>query len=59
MGLRQKKCVEFDAIFFHVLKMTSIITILSLASVEGLHLEHLDVKTIFLHGDLVEEDIYM
>jgi len=54
MGLRQKKFVEFDEIFFHVLKMTSIITILSLASVEGLHLEQLDVKTVFLHGDLVE-----
>ena len=54
MVLCQKKFVEFDEIFFHVLKMTSIITILSLASVEGLHLEQLDVKTVFLHGDLVE-----
>ena len=54
MGLRQKKCTKFDEIFFGVLKMTSIITILSLVSVEGLHLEQLDVKTVFLHGDLVE-----
>ena len=57
MGLRQKKCIEFDEIFFRVLKMTSIITILSLVLVEGLHLEELDVKTIFLHEYLVEEDI--
>eukprot|EP00253_Pinus_taeda_P008601 PITA_08601 len=38
--------------------MTSIRTILSLVAVEDLHLEQLDVKTTFLHGDL-EEEIYM
>jgi hypothetical protein len=38
--------------------MTSIRTILSLVVVEDLHLEQLDVKTTFLHGDL-EEEIYM
>ena len=38
--------------------MTSIRTILSLVAVEYLHLEQLDVKTSFLHGDL-EEEIYM
>ena len=31
---------------------------LSLVVVEDLHLEKLDVKTAFLHGDL-EEEIYM
>jgi hypothetical protein len=38
--------------------MNSIRTILSLMVVEDLHLEQLDVKTTFLHGDL-EEEIYM
>ena len=38
--------------------MTSIRTILSLVAIEDLHLEQLDVKTFFLHGDL-EEEIYM
>jgi hypothetical protein len=38
--------------------MTSIMTILSLLGVEDFHLEQLDVKTNFLHGDL-EEEIYM
>ena len=33
-------------------------TILSLVAVEDLHIEHLDGKTTFFHGDL-EEDIYM
>jgi hypothetical protein len=38
--------------------MTSIRTILSLVGVEYLHLEQLDLKTSFLHGDL-DEEIYM
>jgi hypothetical protein len=38
--------------------MTSTRTSLSLVAVEDLHLEQLDVKTIFLHGDL-DEEIYM
>jgi hypothetical protein len=33
--------------------MTSIRTILSLVAVEDFHLEQLDVKTTFLHGDFV------
>ena len=38
--------------------MTSIKTILSLVATKDFHLEQLDVKTTFLHGDL-EEEIYM
>ena len=38
--------------------MTSIRTVLSLVATEDLHLEKLDVKTTFLHGDL-DEDIYI
>jgi hypothetical protein len=57
-GFAQKKGIDFDEIFSHVVKMTSIRTILSLVAVEDLHLEQLDVKTTFLHGDL-EEEIYM
>ena len=57
-GFSQKKGIYFDEIFSPVVKMTSIRTILSLVAVEDLHLEHLYVKTTFLHGDL-EEEIYM
>ena len=54
----QKNDIDFDEIFSHVVKMTSIRTILCLMAVEYLHHEQLDVKTTFLHGDL-EEEIYM
>jgi hypothetical protein len=51
-GFSQKKGIDFDEIFSPVVKMTSIRTILSLVVVEDFHLEQLDVKTIFLQGDL-------
>jgi hypothetical protein len=57
-GFAQTKGIYFDEIFSPIVKMTSIRTILSLVVVEYLHLEQLDVKTTFLHGDL-EEEIYM
>ena len=57
-GFAQKKGIDFDEIFSPVVKMNSIRIILSLVAVEDLHLEHLDIKTTFLHGDL-EEEIYM
>ena len=40
------------------MKMSTITLVLGMVAVENLHLEQLDVKTTFLHGDL-EEDIYM
>ena len=38
--------------------MTSIRTILSIETTEDFHLEQLDVKTTFIHGDW-DEEIYM
>jgi hypothetical protein len=57
-GFAQNKGIYFDEIFSPVVKMNSIRTILSLVAVEDFHLEQLDVKTNFLHGDL-KEAIYM
>jgi hypothetical protein len=57
-GFTQKKGIDFDEIFSPVVKMTSIRNILSLVAIQDLHLEQLDIKTTFLHGDL-EEEIYM
>ena len=41
-----------------MVKHTSIRVLLSLVAQGDLELEQLDVKTVFLHGDL-EEEIYM
>ena len=57
-GFAQKKGIDFDEIFSPIVKMTSIRTVLSIVATEDFHLEQLDVKIAFLHGDL-DEEIYM
>ena len=57
-GFNQKKGIDFDEIFSPVVKMTSIRTVLGLATTLDLEVEQMDVKTAFLHGNL-EEEIYM
>ena len=57
-GFSQKKGIDFDEIFSHIVKLSSIKIILGLATNQDLEIEQLDVKTTFLHGDL-EEEIYM
>jgi ATP-binding cassette subfamily B (MDR/TAP) protein 1 len=57
-GFQQKKGIDYNEIFSPVVKMTTIRLVLGIVAAENLHLEQLDVKTAFLHGDL-EEDLYM
>ena len=57
-GFVQKQGVDYNEIFSHVMKHTSIRTILAMVAHENMDLEQLDVKTTFLHGEL-EEVIYM
>ena len=57
-GFQQKQGVDYNEIFSPVMKMTMIRLVLGIVASEDLHLEQMDVKTAFLHGDL-DENIYM
>ena len=51
-GFTQKKGVDFTEVFSPVVRHASIRIILSLVVVNNMHLEQMDVKTTFLHGEL-------
>ena len=57
-GYSQKEGVDYDEIFSHVVKHTSIRLLLAMAAQHDMEIEQMDVKTSFLHGDL-EEMIFM
>ena len=57
-GLRQQQGIDFEKIFSHIVKMTTLRCVLALVARMDLELAQMDVKTTFLHGDLHEE-IYM
>ena len=54
----QKQDVDFEEIFSPIVKMSSIRVVLGLAAILNLEIEQLDVKTVFLHGNL-EEEVYI
>jgi hypothetical protein len=53
-GYSQVEGIEFGEIFSHVAKLTSTRFLLSIVDDFDLEVEHMDVKTTFLHGDLEE-----
>ena len=57
-GFRQQEGVDFDKIFSSVVKMNTLRCVLALVAHLDLELVPMDVKIVFLHGDL-EEEIYM
>ncbi|KAH9755120.1 hypothetical protein KPL71_015668 [Citrus sinensis] len=57
-GYAQKEGIDFNEIFSPVVRLTTVRVVLAMCATFDLHLEQLDVKTAFLHGEL-EEKIYM
>lgn len=57
-GFSQKFGIDHDQVFAPVVRQTTFRILLSMASVEGLCVRHLDAKTAFLNGRL-KETIYM
>jgi hypothetical protein len=57
-GFQQLSGIYYTEVFSPVVKMTTVRVVLGIVAAEDLHLEQLDVRTAFLHGEL-EEDIFM
>ncbi|GJX78316.1 transposable element [Tanacetum coccineum] len=57
-GYAQKEGIDYNENFYPLVKHSSIRILLALVAQLDLELVHMDVKTVFLHGDL-DEEIYM
>jgi hypothetical protein len=54
-GYVQQQGIDFEEVFAPVARMESVRLLIALASYEGCQLHHMDVKSAFLNGDLLEE----
>ncbi|KAF0906653.1 hypothetical protein E2562_012232 [Oryza meyeriana var. granulata] len=54
-GYVQQPGVDFDEVFAPVARIESVRLLLALAAQEGWPVHHMDVKSAFLNGELVEE----
>ncbi|MCO5573541.1 hypothetical protein L7F22_027312 [Adiantum nelumboides] len=57
-GFKKQQGIDFDEIFFFVVKMTTLRCVLALVAKEDMEIVQMVVKTTFLHGD-PHEDIYL
>jgi hypothetical protein len=57
-GYVQQPSIDFEEVFALVAHMESVHLVLALATNEGWEVHHMDVKTAFLNGELIE-DVYV
>jgi hypothetical protein len=57
-GYSQQYGMDYEETFAPVAKMTTICTLIIVASIRQWHISQLDVKNVFLNGDL-QEEVYM
>ena len=57
-GYTQEDGVDYMDTFSHVVKITTIRSLLSIAISQNWHIHQLDVSNVFLHGDLMKQ-LYM
>jgi hypothetical protein len=54
-GYAQRAGVDFDEVFVPVARLDSVRVLLAVAAQRGWEVHHLDVKSVFLNGDLIEK----
>jgi hypothetical protein len=54
-GFLQQEGIDFDDAFAPVARMEFVRLLLALAAQEGWRVHHMDIKSVFLNGDLKEE----
>ncbi len=57
-GYAQTYGIDYEETYSPVAKMTTVRAIIAMATAKGWSLHQMDVKNVFLHGDL-QEDLYM
>nr|KAJ0194733.1 hypothetical protein LSAT_V11C700346650 [Lactuca sativa] len=57
-GFRKKECIDFFDTYAPVARISTIRLLLALATIYNLVIHQMDVKTVFLNGDL-DDEIYM
>lgn len=54
-GYVQEHGIDFDEVFSPVARIETIRLLKGISAANGWEIHHLDVKTAFLHGELIEE----
>ena len=54
-GYAQRQGIDFDKVFAPVARMETVRLLLAVAAQSGWQVHHMDVKSAFLNGDLIEE----